>query len=68
MYLRISDKVVCYFGSWATYRVSNGKFDVEDIDPNLCTHINYAFVGLDSTTSAVRILDSWNDVSLSELV
>ncbi|XP_062559639.1 acidic mammalian chitinase-like isoform X1 [Armigeres subalbatus] len=59
-----TDKVVCYFGSWATYRVSNGKFDVEDIDPNLCTHINYAFVGLDSTTSAVKILDSWNDVSL----
>ncbi|XP_062545135.1 acidic mammalian chitinase-like [Armigeres subalbatus] len=59
-----TDKVVCYFGSWATYRVSNGKFDVEDIDPTLCTHINYAFVGLDSTTSVIKILDSWNDVSL----
>ncbi|XP_055625359.1 chitinase-3-like protein 1 isoform X1 [Toxorhynchites rutilus septentrionalis] len=41
------DKVVCYYDSSATYRINNGKFDTEDINPSLCTHIIYAFVGLD---------------------
>lgn len=63
----LSDKVVCYYGSWATYRVSNGKYDVEDINPNLCTHIIYTFVGLDASNSLVKILDPWNDVTLREL-
>ncbi|XP_035786938.1 probable endochitinase [Anopheles albimanus] len=59
-----TDRVVCYFGSWATYRTGNGKFEVENIDPTLCTHIVYTFVGLD-TKGNVKILDSWLDISLS---
>ncbi|XP_050092519.1 chitinase-like protein 3 [Anopheles aquasalis] len=59
-----TDRVVCYFGSWATYRTGNGKFEVENIDPTLCTHIVYTFVGLD-TKGNVKILDSWLDVSLN---
>uniref|UniRef100_A0A182PEJ9 Chitinase n=1 Tax=Anopheles epiroticus TaxID=199890 RepID=A0A182PEJ9_9DIPT len=58
-----TDRVVCYFGSWATYRIGNGKYDVENINPNLCTHIVYTFVGLD-TKGSVKILDSWLDISL----
>ncbi|XP_058124775.1 probable chitinase 10 [Anopheles ziemanni] len=58
-----TDRVVCYFGSWATYRIGNGKFEVEDINPNLCTHIIYTFVGLD-TKGNVKILDNWLDISL----
>ncbi|XP_035893380.1 probable chitinase 10 [Anopheles stephensi] len=58
-----TDRVVCYFGSWATYRIGNGKYDVENINPNLCTHIIYTFVGLD-TKGNVKILDSWLDISL----
>lgn len=57
------DRIVCYFGSWATYRIGNGKYDVESINPNLCTHIVYTFVGLD-TKGNVKILDSWLDISL----
>ena len=34
-------KVVCYYSSWAFYRPGYGKFDIDDIDPHLCTHINY---------------------------
>ncbi|EAA03527.5 AGAP011033-PA, partial [Anopheles gambiae str. PEST] len=56
-------RIVCYFGSWATYRIGNGKYDVESINPNLCTHIVYTFVGLD-TKGNVKILDSWLDISL----
>ncbi|XP_058838290.1 chitinase-3-like protein 1 [Topomyia yanbarensis] len=59
-----TDKVVCYYGSWATYRTGNGKFDVENINPHLCTHIIYTFVGIDSSTNTVKILDTWNDINL----
>lgn len=31
--------VLCYFGSWSVYRHGDGKFDVEDIDPFVCTHL-----------------------------
>lgn len=31
--------VLCYFGSWSVYRYGEGKFDVEDIDPYVCTHL-----------------------------
>uniref|UniRef100_A0A182M508 GH18 domain-containing protein n=1 Tax=Anopheles culicifacies TaxID=139723 RepID=A0A182M508_9DIPT len=58
-----TDRVVCYFGSWATYRIGNGKYEVENINPNLCTHIIYTFVGLD-TKGNVKILDNWLDISL----
>ncbi|XP_018048674.1 PREDICTED: acidic mammalian chitinase-like [Atta colombica] len=54
-------KVVCYYGSWAGYRNGNGKFDVSQIDPSLCTHAIYGFVGINSDGS-IRILDAWNDV------
>ncbi|KAK5646284.1 hypothetical protein RI129_004748 [Pyrocoelia pectoralis] len=54
-------KLVCYYGSWSVYRPGNGAFNVENIDPHLCTHLIYAFVGIDATGS-IRILDSWNDI------
>jgi chitinase len=54
-------KVVCYYGSWSTYRPGDGKFEVENIDPNLCTHAIYTFVGL-AFDGGIRILDSWNEI------
>ncbi|XP_015593689.1 chitinase-3-like protein 1 [Cephus cinctus] len=54
-------KIVCYFGSWSVYRLGNGKFDVSKIDPTLCTHMIYSFVGLTSN-GEIKILDSWTDV------
>lgn len=53
--------MVCYYGSWAVYRPGRGKFDVEDIDPTLCTHLIYTFVGLGSD-GKVKVLDAWNDL------
>ncbi|KAG7177549.1 Acidic mammalian chitinase-like 1, partial [Homarus americanus] len=40
--------MVCYYGSWAVYRRGNGKFDVEAIDPAICTHLMFGFAGLGS--------------------
>ena len=38
--------MVCYYGSWAVYRNGDGKFDVEHIDPTICTHAVFGFAGL----------------------
>lgn len=54
--------VACYLGSWAVYRPSHGKFSVEDIDPTLCTHVVYAFAGMDETTYEMIPLDRNYDI------
>ncbi|XP_048520209.1 probable endochitinase [Dendroctonus ponderosae] len=36
-------KVVCYYTNWSQYRVKVGKFTPEDILPDLCTHVIFAF-------------------------
>ncbi|CAF3765968.1 unnamed protein product [Rotaria magnacalcarata] len=38
-----SKRVICYHTNWSAYRPGDGKFSVNDIDPNLCTHIIYSF-------------------------
>ena len=37
---------MCYYSSWAFYRTGYGKFDIDDIDPHMCTHLNYGLVTL----------------------
>ncbi|KZC06560.1 putative chitinase 3, partial [Dufourea novaeangliae] len=54
-------KIVCYFGSWAVYRPGLGAIDVNDIDPRLCTHLIYTFVGI-NTDGSVKINDPWADL------
>lgn len=48
--------VVCYVSTWAVYRPDKGSFAIEHIDPNLCTHLVYAFAGLDHVTDAIKSL------------
>ncbi|XP_072932280.1 probable chitinase 10 [Epargyreus clarus] len=36
-------KIVCYYTNWSQYRTKLGKFVPEDIQPDLCTHIIFAF-------------------------
>ncbi|XP_043526629.1 chitinase-3-like protein 1 [Frieseomelitta varia] len=54
-------RIVCYYGSWAAYRRGLGQFEATDIDPTLCTHIIYTFIGI-SQDGNVKILDSWLDL------
>jgi len=53
---------VCYYGSWAVYRPGAGKYDVEQIDPNLCTHIVFGFAGLHKSEYTIYSLDPWNEL------
>ena len=59
-----SDKkvLICYFGSWSTWRHGNGFFDVENIDPFLCTHLIFGFAGLDASTNKIKVLDEYNEL------
>nr|AKP18003.1 chitinase 4 [Eriocheir sinensis] len=60
------DDVVCYFSSWARWRPGNGMFDVEDIDPFLCTHAIFSFAGLSNVTWELEVLDPWNELCPEE--
>lgn len=54
-------KVVCYVGTWAVYRPGNGRFDIEHIDPFLCTHLMYGFFGINEDAT-VRVIDPYLDL------
>ncbi|KAI3386502.1 hypothetical protein SNEBB_005302 [Seison nebaliae] len=46
-----SYRIVCYFANWAAKRRSTvGRLIPEDVDPFLCTHINFAFAKVSPTT------------------
>lgn len=39
-----------------------GFFDVESIDPFICTHMIYTFAGLNNETFKIQPLDEYNDL------
>ncbi|XP_042241874.1 chitotriosidase-1-like [Homarus americanus] len=53
--------MVCYMASWAVYRQGPGMFDVEDVDPNICTHLIFAFAGI-TTTGEINVLDPHHEL------
>ncbi|CAG6021737.1 unnamed protein product, partial [Menidia menidia] len=55
-------RLVCYHTNWSQYRQGGGKFMPSNIDPNLCTHLIYAFAGINQANELVTI--EWNDVDL----
>uniref|UniRef100_A0A7N9AM55 chitinase n=1 Tax=Mastacembelus armatus TaxID=205130 RepID=A0A7N9AM55_9TELE len=57
-----SYRLVCYYTNWSQYRPNNGKFIPSNIDPNLCTHLIYAFSGINEANELVTI--EWNDEEL----
>ncbi|KAG7154890.1 Chitotriosidase-1-like 5 [Homarus americanus] len=55
--------VTCYYSNWAYWRSGDGKYTVEDIDLNVCTHLVYAFAVLDSTSYKIKAHDEYLDLS-----
>lgn len=62
MKLRAGYKIVCYYESWAVYRPQPLDFGVSDIDASACTHLIYAFAGLDETNYTISSLDHDYDI------
>ncbi|XP_042321172.1 acidic mammalian chitinase-like isoform X2 [Sceloporus undulatus] len=54
-------KIVCYVTNWDQYREKPAKFTPENIDPFLCTHVIFAFAGMDNNQIITK---EWNDETL----
>ncbi|XP_012216718.2 probable chitinase 2 [Linepithema humile] len=54
--------VVCYVASWAAYRPGNGAFLIENLRTEHCTHLIYAFAGINASDWTIRSLDPWADM------
>ncbi|KAG6447259.1 hypothetical protein O3G_MSEX004873 [Manduca sexta] len=46
--------VVCYVATWANYRNATVKYEMKDFNPDLCTHLVYAFAALDPTNHTIK--------------
>ena len=46
------------FTNWAWYRQGVGKYEPEDIDPSICTHVVYAFAVLDESKLLIKPSDT----------
>lgn len=57
-----SYRLVCYYTNWSQYRPGHGKFIPSNIDPNLCTHLNYAFAAINEANELVTV--EFNDEKL----
>nr|XP_023649259.1 acidic mammalian chitinase-like isoform X2 [Paramormyrops kingsleyae] len=61
-HLGSTSQLICYFTNWSQYRPGIGKYLPNDIDPNLCTHLIYAFSVINHANQLSTY--EWNDETL----
>lgn len=58
----LGSDLVCYFTNWSQYRTDVGKYLPSNIDPQLCTHLIYAFSVINQANQLTTY--EWNDETL----
>lgn len=59
--------MVCFVESWASYRRSPATFTADNIDPYACTHVVYAFAGINLHKFHIVAKDDEYDVVKGKL-
>lgn len=54
-------RVVCYYTNWSVYRPGTAKFNPQNINPYLCTHLIYAFGGF-TKDNKLKPFDKYQDI------
>ncbi|KAH9632906.1 hypothetical protein HF086_002728 [Spodoptera exigua] len=54
-------RVVCYYTNWSVYRPGTAKFNPQNINPYLCTHLVYAFGGF-TKDNTLKPFDKYQDI------
>lgn len=54
-------RVVCYYTNWSVYRPGTAKFNPQNINPYLCTHLIYAFGGFTKDNN-LKPFDKYQDI------
>lgn len=54
-------RVVCYYTNWSVYRPGTAKFNPQNINPYLCTHLIYAFGGF-TKDNTLKPFDKYQDI------
>ncbi|XP_013145577.1 PREDICTED: mucin-5AC [Papilio polytes] len=59
--LSAEPRVVCYYTNWSVYRPGTARFNPQNINPYLCTHLVYAFGGF-TKDNTFKPFDKYQDI------